>query len=1129
MTARTPSKWDDAAKSPYSKFALFDDNDGSKVICLACKDHSTKGAHIIKMRAPFQIYAFKQHTQAHYHKVALHAFENKDKNKKNKQSSLLAFGVTKTTEKSNSDPARQILAQRKPPSIPKKAKLSCEGVIPFPNQFQDQLVYTFNYVNLNNLGFDIRPLGINSMLRIYSKQCNDNAQPAKQGHVACCSECLTFRREKWKNVKDDVVKKNHANFSGALDALSKTTPTQVDMQALLKIKSINDQFLSDEGKQFKVRCQAHWHFANKMMKIIPKDKIVDVVGEDRPGVTSSPNKFLESFASLLQKHDQNPAMERPLCLLAVEAMIARDSGHKNSPLHPRLAQFYVALQALSPAASRFVRANFPSPHIRTLQRQNKKVGDQSMIIDCDKKSLLDRFDNQMKVFAEAGMKHINLSVSIDATALSPVTELCTKSGCILGFASPDHKIEIPTNASQDQIKDLLMPSAETMKKRELAVEVKVAVVAVQDAPPGTNSFFPLCALPQTKNVVSTFNDDLMQWLSEHSKSSSQNFTLLSAAVDGVSCDKEFVVSNLLKFLQAKQDYLSITDPNHNIKNFRYQVIGGSGIRSIGKFVVDADLVRVAGIKMELWRIKDFASDGLVLELASAKTVTSLCSLESKEDGKTIVTLCLILFFMRLHLFAVNGTTLPARKRVYFLWSSMLFLTSVRKVSMTTKRNLVASTVGLIFLIMRKGVNKPRLLTSEPGEHLFGILRTMQREFTVMGFNNNCKRLERKIQAVAAGNLKVSRDKQSGYSATTDDYLKSVQQAEANGGIVEIDQRTAELEGFSATKIWTNGVLCDQLASATKKMTEFLKEQMGVTKEELSLFFFIDFADKGEGGLRDFAEEVANFLGKKLAEDEPDDYEDDDNSTMEGKSCSEANFLSSAQKSMILECVEVANKLSDTGNDTTTLEFTELADDDDDLDSAMASQQEMNDESLKDDVATKLLVKVLGVMGTSKDNFIEAALQNITVGMELMEMKEREKGSTSATLKFKSLSQRYFTLGKSEKITTLEGSSTTTTEKSIIERDVVVSVKVDKKSQLDFVIMGVFNKHSNKWHLMPQDNKDALQTNGVRFHGRRVKFEAATGLYSLVEHDNGMDPLSIWKQFGVSDIVEVKGKLNYVDN
>ena len=56
------------------------------------------------------------------------------------------------------------------------------------------------------------------------------------------------------------------------------------------------------------------------------------------------------------------------------------------------------------------------------------------------------------------------------------------------------------------------------------------------------------------------------------------------------------------------------DNKQNVKNDRYQIIGGSCIPTIVNLVVDADLLQQSGVSPGLIKIKDFASDKLVEDL-----------------------------------------------------------------------------------------------------------------------------------------------------------------------------------------------------------------------------------------------------------------------------------------------------------------------------------------------------------------------------------------------------------------------------------------------------------------------------------------------------------------------------------
>ena len=79
---------------------------------------------------------------------------------------------------------------------------------------------------------------------------------------------------------------------------------------------------------------------------------------------------------LMSKHQkidkEHPKLQEHILVLLLNALLSKLSGHHNPVCDEKVAAFCVALQASSPAACQLVRANLPSPHIRTLQRKNKQ-------------------------------------------------------------------------------------------------------------------------------------------------------------------------------------------------------------------------------------------------------------------------------------------------------------------------------------------------------------------------------------------------------------------------------------------------------------------------------------------------------------------------------------------------------------------------------------------------------------------------------------------------------------------------------------------------------------------------------------------------------------------------------------
>ena len=159
-----------------------------------------------------------------------------------------------------------------------------------------------------------------------------------------------------------------------------------------------------------------------------------------------------------------------------------------------------------------------------------------------------------------------------------------------------------------------------------------------------------------------------------------------------------------------------------MNNDRYQIIGGSCIPKIVNLVVDTDLLLQSRVSAYLIRIKGFASDNLVEDLCSYKTLKMLS--DGVKNGATeglvedIGALSCTIFFMNLHFHYVNGLIVTSKHWSLYLWTYMIWFTTLEGLNITPKRNLVSKTISNIFLVLCSDVIKCRMSTSEPEEHVF---------------------------------------------------------------------------------------------------------------------------------------------------------------------------------------------------------------------------------------------------------------------------------------------------------------------------------------------------------------------------------------------------------------------------
>eukprot|EP00957_Ditylum_brightwellii_P052308 3967283-Ditylum_brightwellii.AAC.1 len=98
-----------------------------------------------------------------------------------------------------------------------------------------------------------------------------------------------------------------------------------------------------------------------------------------------------------------------------------------------------------------------------------------------------------------------------------------------------------------------------------------------------------------------------------------NAVLLNKSTDGISCETQYSKNLILAYHCGNKIYLSFPDANHNIKNCRGQMVSSMSASSISYFVVDPWMLKIAGVLKELYCIEAWASDLIVLQLASPKT------------------------------------------------------------------------------------------------------------------------------------------------------------------------------------------------------------------------------------------------------------------------------------------------------------------------------------------------------------------------------------------------------------------------------------------------------------------------------------------------------------------------------
>jgi hypothetical protein len=78
-----------------------------------------------------------------------------------------------------------------------------------------------------------------------------------------------------------------------------------------------------------------------------------------------------------------------------------------------------------------------------------------------------------------------------------------------------------------------------------------------------------------------------------------NAILLNTTKDRVSTEVQWDKEVMLDYIDGKINYVSLPDTNHNVKNSRYQLIGGSSPASIGVYVFDPARICLAKVNQKL--------------------------------------------------------------------------------------------------------------------------------------------------------------------------------------------------------------------------------------------------------------------------------------------------------------------------------------------------------------------------------------------------------------------------------------------------------------------------------------------------------------------------------------------------
>jgi len=935
-----------------------------------------------------------------------------------------------------------------------------------------------------------------------SKSRFPSATRDKEGQSARCVECHKLSKSSDAFVKNQKAKavKRIARVQPVLDLLNGTVPLDDSRvkQTIAPFLKVGKEYLTPQGMALQT---ALGH-------------LQEYVNQRAPKTTNGAKKFIMEFGGFL---DGFPQFEDTLLCDLIKNCMRRMKGQMHTKLPEAVRNLFATLYSINAKAARLISANFFGPNERNILKAQKKID----LENEELATILNRSVEDVASLVTAYVKKnfdrkdcVAVSVSIDASKIAPLIQIDVRSGKIVGGAAPNHCIELPE--AQNEINAILDSFHEDKAKMKMAHEIKVATMVLQSEKKGMTPYKQLMARPQTTNENSDFNEKVCEALvmaESELRRDGYHFSFVNSANDGVSSDSKFVLDNLLLFLQGEQDHLSITDPNHNVKNARYQSeIGGNAVKTIGTELIDTGMLKKV-LPLKLYRVKDFASDLLVLQLNSAESASKVLDLDN-QDSTTQMTLALTLFFMRVHLFAVNCKgKLTATERVTMLWSSLIFLLHIEGVHPITKRNWMVECLGLAFLIMRADICQPHRLTSEPSEHTFAILRNMIREFTVLDFTNLIRKLDRFWISLMNGNLKAFRETRHGYGATINHHEESPRKGKEKGPVhinYKKDNPFVEAAGTGnavSDDIWKH--LKPILNKTNDGMRTFLKEALGVEKFHAMSEPF-DNLDELTERLKDSMKSKKHSEGAPTAgaSDVETEVEEENIGTDDAFDLHEA-----LRNRMIKRVIRIEE-----GNDQSNVDETGPAEL---LEPVLNEFEELETEEKKVNAFT-CFTRVVGI--TKKAELLENPLL-VVDAMNEMNLGKREKGSKQGVCKFKTLLGRYFNgIVKKETKQDTEGSDDDAIK--IMRGSVVALNDCPGGFFLVTVIWRVDG--SKKWFpSIPEDNPNwevGINDSNYRIGVREVDVRKGEIVYKQGIRD-GLNVRQCYRQVVLSNITDLFGKVD----
>jgi len=317
----------------------------------------------------------------------------------------------------------------------------------------------------------------------------------------------------------------------------------------------------------------------KLKETIPKG----LISSDNLETPNAP-QFLKDCTMI---YNNNKEWSNLILMSIVEAAVTMYKSSSNKiKMEPEIIDFFRLMEMLLPRACEFLKANFKISLSKRYIRELNSKEDRLTPFVCNINSIVEHMETEINFWLTIE-KDLVFTLVIDTTKVAGCLQINSKHKVICSSTSPNHWI--PTHhLNINEIKEILQQAPEAKIEVEIATEVKICLLVIQNCPNNIYPFTVVACRPQSNNEKSDFIREYCYAAKIISdKYSHINFAWLST--DSVSLETNDLIAVQLIFIDGKHNYTTSTDNKHNIKNDQYHfALEGNSTAIVRNYIINGD-------------------------------------------------------------------------------------------------------------------------------------------------------------------------------------------------------------------------------------------------------------------------------------------------------------------------------------------------------------------------------------------------------------------------------------------------------------------------------------------------------------------------------------------------------------